>query len=57
MIRKLEIDDISQCVQICQNNFEKEGYSYDVENDFRSQFEGNTFSLEFYIFEEDGIIK
>lgn len=57
MIRKLEFQDIKKCVSICESNFIVDGYSYDTKMEFQSQFENNNNQLEFYVFEEDGIIK
>lgn len=57
MIRKLKLSDINKCIQICEKNFKIEGYSYNVEKDLKFQFQENNINLEFYIFEENNIIK
>lgn len=55
MIRKLEKADIPACVEVFQKKFTE--YSRDVEKEMLAQFKNNIFDLEFYLFEEDTIIK
>lgn len=57
MIRKLEKRDIKSCVEICENNFKLLGYHYETEKEFLAMFSENINQLEFYVYEENGIIK
>ena len=57
MIRKLEKEDIDECIKICEENFEKEGYSYDMKAEFLFQFQDTLNHTEHYIFEDEGVIK
>lgn len=50
-IRKLKQKDIEACINICQECFEKEGYSYDTRFEFESQFKDGYVVPEFYIYE------
>lgn len=57
MIRKLQKEDIQTCVEICENNFKLLGYHYETEKEFLAQFNDNIREIEFYVYEDNGIIK
>lgn len=59
-IRKLEKKDIGRCLQICKENFEILKYDRidDVEKKLMESLnEDNIAQLQYFVFEEDGIIK
>lgn len=57
MIRSLTKLDIPRCVEICNLNFIQLNYSYDVEKELNTQFQSNFVTPEYYVYEEDNIIK
>ncbi len=57
MIRQLRIGDIDRCVQICENNFKKLGYSYDVRRELELALSKNQYAQPYYyVYELDNTI-
>ncbi|MFV0583331.1 MAG: GNAT family N-acetyltransferase [Parabacteroides gordonii] len=57
MIRELQFDDIERCVQICEDNFKRLGYSYDVNRELELAILENQYAKPYYyVYEQDGII-